>query len=131
MWIGFGQTVSKQYGAYDQALFSPIQPLSTASCPAAWLNYTAPQQSVEQEFPHLAIYDISYIWFSALACMMTLLVGATISLARPKDHRALDKRLISPALPGMFWWAPKSWRHKIRQYYQDIGSQHKHKDLEP
>ena len=122
MWVGFGQTVSKQYGAYDRDLYSPIMPLSTASCPQAWLNYTQPATVEQQDFPHLAVYDISYIWFSAMACMWTLLVGSILSLPSPADHRTMDKRLISPALPGLFSWAPRKWRQRIRKYYQEIGS---------
>ena len=130
MWIGFGQTVSKQYGAYDRSLYSPIQPLSIDSCPSSWLNFTQTEPTVLQDFPHLPIYDISYIWFSAIACMWTFLVGALLSLMSPTDHRSLDKRLISPAFPGLFCWAPKHLRKRIEYYYEEIGCHHKPKNIE-
>jgi hypothetical protein len=129
MWIGFGQTVAKQYGAYDRSIYGPIQPLSTDRCPPSWLNYTQTQPTAEQDFPHLPIYDISYIWFSAIACMWTFLVGAVLSLINPTDHRSLDKRFISPAFTSLFCCAPKSLRKMIEKYYAEIGSEHKPKDI--
>jgi len=125
MWIGFGQTVSKQYGAYDRSTYSPLQTLSTDGCPPSWLNFTQTPTAALQDFPHFPIYDISYIWFSAIACMWTFLVGAVLSLISPADHRSIDKRFISPAFTSMFFWAPKAWRKKSAQYYEEIGSQFK------
>ena len=128
MWIGFGQTVSKQYGAYDRSIYSPLQSLSTESCPSSWLNFTQTQTAAQQDFPHLPIYDISYIWFSAIACMWTFLVGAVLSLISPTDHRSIDKRFISPAFTDLFCWAPKALRKRIYKYYEEIGSEHKSND---
>ena len=125
MWIGFGQTVSKQHGAYDRATYSPIQSLSTASCPEPWMNFTQPEPTVERSFPHLPVYDISYMWFSAIACILTFLIGAIFSLAKPMNHRSLNKDLISPAFPQMFFWAPKKLRKKIYEYFSEIGKEHK------
>ena len=42
------------------------------------------------------------MYFSAVACLWCVIVGAIISLIRPVDHKTLDPRLISPALPHMF-----------------------------
>ena len=42
------------------------------------------------------------MYFSAVACLWCVIVGAVISLIRPVDHKTLDPRLISPALPHMF-----------------------------
>lgn len=54
-------------------------------------------------FTHLVVYEISYMWFSAIACMFCFAVGAAISLAyKPTDPKKLNPDLISPGM--CFLW---------------------------
>ena len=43
---------------------------------------------------------------------------------RPRDHRRLDRCLVSPASVSMFCWLPSSLRTRVKKYYQEIGSLH-------
>merc|ERR1719384_618076 len=113
MWMGFGQTVSTKAKTYDGSRWSPAMPTSTENCPLSWFNYTvrATKEPFEP-FTHLELYEVSYMWFSAVAWAWCVAVGLIFSLVKPVNHRRLDKRLISPALPKLFGFWPgkvKSW----------------------
>ena len=47
-----------------------------------------------------------------------------VCMFRPRDHRRLDKSLVSPASVSMFCWLPSSLRSRVKKYYQEIGSLH-------
>ena len=84
MWIGFGQTIAKHYKAFS----TPPLETSVEGCPAAWLaNYTekTPVQFDPDSFPHLVIYEVSYIWFSAIAFTICFVVGLVVSFATGAD----------------------------------------------
>merc|ERR1712059_189368 len=88
MWMGFGQTASKQAQTYNTALWQQKFPTSISNCPDNWLNYTVPDAKPKLEnFTHLELYEVSYMWFSAVACLWCVIVGAIISLIRPADHK--------------------------------------------
>ena len=47
------------------------------------------------------------MWFSAIPCMMCVVVGIIVSLiTKPQDPKTLNPDLISPALPKLFSWWP-------------------------
>jgi len=131
MWMGFGQTASQLTKHYNGARWSPKMPTSIEHCPASWLthyNETTATASVapSESFQHLALYEVSYIWFSAIACVWCLVVGCAVSLlTQPQDPRQIDRRLISPALPRLFAWWPERVFRWIDQYYENIGKDFK------
>ena len=86
MWMGFGQTVSKLTNHYDGATWSPSKPVSIENCPQSWLNnYTVPEhKEPSSDFLHLPLYEVSYMWFSAVACIWCVVVGAILSLFKPQ-----------------------------------------------
>merc|ERR1719300_1313095 len=123
MWMGFGQTVAKAAKTYHADTWSPKMPTSTENCPLAWFNYTVPAAKEPFEpFTHLELYEVSYIWYSAVAWLWCVVVGLLISLIKPVNHRRLDKRLITPALPVLFAIWPRSVRDWIQNVYDDIGA---------
>ena len=122
MWFGFGQTFAKNYGTYESGVAA--KPTSVASCPAHIYNATsfAPIQfdtttlapdmaSDEYVFPHVDIYNVSYMWFSAIPTMWCLVVGSLVSLYKPQCPKKLNPELISPAFRKLFafwpWIGPK------------------------
>jgi len=122
MWMGFGQTVSQLTHHYDGSRWSPKFPTSIEHCPASWLNYNATTPATPSEsFNHLPLYEVSYMWFSAVACMWCLVVGVLVSLIRPQDHKKVDKRLISSSLPLFFWFCPRVVRDWVDNYCREIG----------
>ncbi len=59
-------------------------------------------------FNHLVLYETSYIWFCAIACMTCLAVGTAASFAfGPQDPRKLNPTLISPGLRELLSFYPK------------------------
>ena len=98
MWMGFGQTVAKQAGTYNSTLWARKFPTSMANCPDSWLNGTQPlAKEPSDTFPHLELYEVtavmtssghlalhqvSYMWFSAVACLWCVVVGSLVSLVR-------------------------------------------------
>lgn len=69
-------------------------------------------------FTHLDLYEVSYIWYSAVACMFCLVVGTAVSLVtKPQDPKFLNPELISPAFTKLVDCWPKCMRPKL-----DIGS---------
>jgi len=123
MWMGFGQTVAKAAQTYDSARWSPKMPVSTENCPLAWFNYTIPAAKEPfAPFTHLELYEVSYMWFSAVAWAWCVVVGILLSLIKPTNHRLLDKRLISPALPKLFFMWPKKVRNWIENIYDETGA---------
>ena len=122
MWMGFGQTVAKAAHTYDGKRWSPPMPRSTENCPISWFNYTVPAAKEPFEpFTHLELYEVSYMWFSAVAWAWCVAVGLIFSLVKPVNHRRLDKRLISPALPKLFSFWPGKVKSWINRVYDEIG----------
>jgi len=125
MWMGFGQTVSQLTKHYDGATWSPKKPVSIEGCPESWLNYTTPAPvGPSESFTHLPLYEVSYMWFSAIACIWCIVVGIIVSLlSKPKDYRQVDRRLISPGLPLLFRFWPSRISSIVDEYYAKIGSE--------
>ena len=138
-WIGFGQSVARQMGTMNSK-FSPMPNSTISHCPSSWTeNQTEATLDVissedSSNFVHLPLYDVSYMWYGPITFLICILVGTLVSLARPADHRKLDKRLISPTAPNLFFWIPNfSWlsqnkslqlRTHLKNYYSQVGSQH-------
>ena len=122
-WMGFGQTVARQAQTYDGGRWGRKFPTSIENCPPSWTNFTTPEKPEPfAPFLHLELYEVSYMYFSAVACLWCVLVGAVISLIRPVDHKTLDPRLISPALPHMFAFWPRCTKRWIARIYREVGS---------
>eukprot|EP00095_Tigriopus_kingsejongensis_P004642 maker-scaffold29_size597861-snap-gene-0.10 protein:Tk04642 transcript:maker-scaffold29_size597861-snap-gene-0.10-mRNA-1 annotation:"hypothetical protein DAPPUDRAFT_330864" len=125
MWIGFGQTVAKNFGTYGVA----GKETTIDGCPSSWFNETSdpftttPVPEAESGFAHLVVYEISYMWFSAIACNTCIIVGIVVSLlTTPQDPKTLNPDLISPWFKRIFAIWPRFIRDRI--YDLDIGSQY-------
>ena len=84
---------------------SPPQPSSTQLCPASW-NVTAAAADTAADTAtdaapapgYLGLYEVSYVWYSAIGVWLTVLTALLASLVWPEDVTRLDRRLLSPAL---------------------------------
>ena len=129
MWMGFGSTVASQAQTKDP-IWNPKMNTSIENCPYAFFNSTVPEAKAKFEpFTHLELYEVSYIWYSAIAWLWCVVVGIIISAFRPADHRKIDKRLITPALPGMFGLYPRVVRNWIKRIYNEVGSDLRTNDM--
>ena len=74
--MGFGQTVATKAKTYDGSIWNPKMPVTTANCTLNFFNTTVPEPTVAFEpFQHLELYEVSYIWFSAVAWAWCMVVG--------------------------------------------------------
>ena len=48
----------------------------------------------------------------------------TLFIVRPRDHRKLDRSLISPATVSTLFWLPSNLRSRVKKYFGEIGSLH-------
>ena len=130
--MGFGSVVSSKAQTYNATIWNPKMPLSTANCPLEFFNTTVKAKAEPFEpFNHLELYDISYIWYSAIAWAWCLVVGLIISAVKPADYRQVDRKLITPAFLSMFSCCPKFIKNKMRNYYEQIGSDLEEEDNVP
>ena len=134
-WWGFGFLAANFNRTYNRARFSPLMPSTTDNCPASWLpaplnsTITAAAQTASQSsFTHLGLYDVSYMWFSPVSCLMCVLVGCLVSLYRPRNHRTLDSRLFSRNIRVLVEkMTPEIIKrltnNKLHNYFDEIGSE--------
>ena len=135
-WWGFGFLAANFSRTYDRARFSPLMPSTTENCPASWLpapvNTTITAAALtdkQSSFTHLGLYDVSYMWFSPVSCLMCVLVGCIVSLFRPRNHKTLDARLFSGNIKKLVeMLTPDIIRrltnNKINNYFDEIGSEY-------
>jgi len=139
MWFGFGQTVARQYtrtSAPDESKFE--------GCSEAILNstltarYNATQKALidpcpedDCSFTDLDIYHTSYMWFSAIPCLMCIGVGILVTalthvtkVQSYQDPKKLNPDLISPALPKLFAFWPKFIRKYFEPAEMGLGTQY-------
>jgi len=141
MWFGFGQTVARNFKAFS----TPLMPLNVTGCSEAILNATLKARSEPPVdpcpegdcFQHLRIYETSYMWFSAIPCLMCVGVGILVTLithlakVQPyQDPKKLNPDLISPALPKLFACWPEFIRRNFEPSKMGLGSEYVMSDRE-
>ena len=77
-------------------------PVSLEGCPDTW-NVATPGQdtdiSPDSWWLHLQIYEVSYMWYSGLACCIVVVLGSCLSLVpglQQEDYP--DKDLLVPVM---------------------------------
>ena len=98
LWVAIGGNISRVSGLYS----APQLPLSTSGCT---FNISSPdtilEGSTEQEtfWSHLSIYEVSYMWYSGLACLITVTLGSILSLLPTfRQQSKPDQDLLVPVL---------------------------------
>ena len=81
LWVALGGNFSRLTGQH----VTPALAVSTQHCPTDW-DLSQPSASAGSGWeewadwwPHLAVYEISYMWYSGLACCTTVCLGAALS----------------------------------------------------
>ncbi|XP_066253247.1 sodium-coupled monocarboxylate transporter 1 [Euwallacea similis] len=85
-----------------------ISPYTIYNDPLAPLNTTR----AEKSDPLTALYSITYMYYSILGCIITVLVGWTVSFFTASEADQYDEELIHPWARKMAHWFPG----KKRQY---------------
>lgn len=121
-WIATGGTVYKHHMPY-QSLTAPAYPSNISGCPPDWL--TDHNQSVVAEpsdLPgHLALYDLSYIWYSTLGASLTIILAMIVTIFTSQDLTKLDRRLLSPCVGRLARWLPGGWGRRMQGWWEAMG----------
>jgi len=121
-WIATGGTVYKHHAPYH-SLTSPPSPANISDCPTDWLtDYT--QTTKDELSPlagHIALYDISYIWYSGIGAGMTVILALIVSIFTSQDLKQLDKKLLSPCLGRMVSSLPSWCSKRLIAWWEAIG----------
>lgn len=146
MWIGYGQLLSIFYGTYGSTSpvamiydnpkiykygWSPIKLPSTAQCPDSWIPASSgsagppPAPSEPSTFPHLVIYEVSYLMFTFMGWALTMILGTLTSLWWPQNSRHLDPRLVTKPIPCIAKAIMPKFTgigEKVEKYWSEIGA---------
>ena len=108
-WVAGGAQVYRSQLSHT-SISSPPFPNSTALCPANWTIVTnsssdpgtVMEPGDDNQLPgYLPIYELSYIWYSALGFWLTVLCALLVSLVWGQDSADTNKRLLSPCLESI------------------------------
>ena len=122
-----GQNLAKNYGTYESGM--SIKNTTVDGCPSDLFNNSNIEPNPDPDldnFHHLDLYNVSYMWFAAIPCMMTITLGTIISLCyKPQDPKKLKPELISPTLPKLFGFWPK-WT-RVPDFFDNLqtGTEYK------
>lgn len=97
LWIGLGAQIAVLNGQ----IHLENKPVSTESCPC--LNNSTVLLDVESTDQVSSFYKISYLWYSAIGCILTMVIGLAVSfLTGLQDPADLDQDLLSPPIAVLF-----------------------------
>ncbi|GAB1867004.1 Putative sodium-dependent multivitamin transporter [Camponotus japonicus] len=98
LWIGLGAQVA----AVSGHIHLDSKDISIADCPCINKTMIIPNQS-EYEDEVSSIYKISYLWYSTIGCMLTIIVGLAASFATGAQNPTdVDQDYLSPPIAAMF-----------------------------
>ena len=125
LWVSIGGNFSRLSGqtVYETKI------TTTDGCPQAWnVTGTVPTATGSSGLDwwyHLNIYDLSYMWYSGVACMIVMLLGILVSLCTyKKDSPPVDPDLLASGLEKLFC----CWPRKMKQWVANkhVFSSHKY-----
>lgn len=65
----------------------------------------------------MGIYSLSYLYFSLVACAVTVVVGLIVSwITGPQNPRKMDPLLVVPIGDKLFCYLPKAWRETLNSH---------------
>lgn len=56
---------------------------------------------------HLPIYDLSYMWYSGVACMLVMVIGMVVSLVDNSQFAPVDPDLLASGVESFFCCFPR------------------------
>ncbi|KAL7292866.1 hypothetical protein TKK_0013540 [Trichogramma kaykai] len=116
MWIGLGA----QIATFNGNIRDDTLPTSIDQCPCLNATTSATAQPVDTEVEEAwFIYRISYLWYSAIGCLGTMLIGVIVSYFTGFQEPAeLDYGLLSPPISRLLH--PKKPKHHPQLQQQQL-----------
>uniref|UniRef100_A0A1B6F543 Sodium-coupled monocarboxylate transporter 1 n=1 Tax=Cuerna arida TaxID=1464854 RepID=A0A1B6F543_9HEMI len=108
VWIGIGTQIAQTRGFQS----AEARPTSLQSCNCS-INYTLPSTSLSSD-EVFVLYQISYLWYSVIGLVVTLVIGLGTSLMyQPQDPCRLHPDLISPPIMALLQSLPNSVKESV------------------
>ncbi|KAG8236434.1 hypothetical protein J437_LFUL016939 [Ladona fulva] len=105
-WLGFGT----QLAIMDGQIVYPRKPMSVDGCKCNETLFIPTATS--EPFP---LYKVSYLWYSPLGALITVVVGFLASLMTgPQDPELLEANLVADFTKWIANSLPPSWRRRLR-----------------
>ncbi|XP_043603130.1 sodium-coupled monocarboxylate transporter 1-like [Bombus pyrosoma] len=99
LWIGLGAQIALLNGQ----IHLDNKPVSVDACPCINTTDINLKQSNDNIDEVYSIYKISYLWYSGIGCILTMLVGVIVSCFTGFQNAAdLDQNLLSPPIASLF-----------------------------
>ncbi|XP_076377509.1 sodium-coupled monocarboxylate transporter 1 [Megalopta genalis] len=99
LWIGLGAQIAVLNGL----IHLDSKPVSIDACPCINSTDIGGNHSADYVDDVSAIYKISYLWYSGIGCLLTMLVGVAVSYVTGfQDPADLDQDLLCPLIASMF-----------------------------
>ena len=71
--------------------------------------------SREDDYEPLSIYQLSYMWYSAVGCLTVIVVGMIVSAVTGfQNAKKLDPNLICNTGQTLFWFMPENVKEFLR-----------------
>ncbi|XP_071873911.1 sodium-coupled monocarboxylate transporter 1 [Bombus fervidus] len=99
LWIGLGAQIALLNGQ----IHLDNKPVSVDACPCINTTDINLNQLNDNNDEVYSIYKISYLWYSGIGCILTMLVGVIVSCFTGFQNSAdLDQNLLSPPIASLF-----------------------------
>ncbi|XP_020723758.1 sodium-coupled monocarboxylate transporter 1 [Bombus terrestris] len=99
LWIGLGAQIALLNGQ----IHLDNKPVSVDACPCINATDMNLKQLTDNNDEVYSIYKISYLWYSGIGCILTMLVGVIVSCFTGFQNSAdLDQNLLSPPIASLF-----------------------------
>ncbi|XP_071052703.1 sodium-coupled monocarboxylate transporter 1 [Onthophagus taurus] len=110
LWMGIGQQISMATGS----IILQEKPTNISGC--LCLNNTAKEETTfdlneTKDEPIFFLYRISFLWYSAIGCLITLILGLLVSFAFGKqDPSEVNDDLITPPISEILHSLPNNFK---------------------
>lgn len=110
LWIGLGAQIALLNGQ----IHLDNKPVSVDACPCINTTDINLKQSNDNNDEVYSIYKISYLWYSGIGCILTMLVGVIVSCFTGFQNAAdLDQNLLSPPIASLLCIKTKSCANNV------------------
>ncbi|XP_050492624.1 sodium-coupled monocarboxylate transporter 1-like [Bombus huntii] len=110
LWIGLGAQIALLNGQ----IHLDNKPVSVDACPCINITDINLKQSNDYNDEVYSIYKISYLWYSGIGCILTMLVGVIVSCFTGFQNSAdLDQNLLSPPIASLLCMKTKPCANNV------------------
>ncbi|XP_012240723.1 sodium-coupled monocarboxylate transporter 1 [Bombus impatiens] len=110
LWIGLGAQIALLNGQ----IHLDNKPVSVDACPCINTTDINLKQSNDNNDEVYSIYKISYLWYSGIGCILTMLVGVIVSCFTGFQNSAdLDQNLLSPPIASLLCMKTKPCANNV------------------